>query len=421
MCRQSFASRIVRSMVHVLLPLLLLSSAGWARDYYVSPSGTGYGNGSRKKPWDFARADKMAKAGDVIHVLPGTYTFYPSLELTAIGLPHARIRWVSEVKGAARIVSSGATDPWDKVVAITGDYVDLEDFDVTATNTTVLNWGITLAGSHQRAIGNTVHGIPATGPVGIGGAGIVSSLANWRNRVWGTDNQAIGNLVYNIGDYRNSRSNPRVHGIYWANRNGYVANNVVYQAMSWGIKFGHAADHGTIVNNLVFSNGYGGIVVGPSTGDNGGTKPDYMYVANNIVYHNGIGHDPKGFGIIEYADPTDLGPHCTYSNNLVYDNQPGNWKLGVTKGNGIDTITAPPKFVNWQADGSGDYRPAPDSPVLGRGIAPPRPDTGTDKDDVAPGARGHSHDIGPYEYREASTAENKEAAKKKMNQSPHQR
>jgi hypothetical protein len=410
----------VLTLKRIIVLLTLLIAATFvpfaeAKDYYVSASGNGYGKGSQKSPWDFARADKVAKAGDVIHVTPGTYTFHPTLKLTAVGLPNARVRFVSDTKGGAHIVSSGATDAWDSVVAITGDYVDFEGFDVSATNTTALNWGIFLAGKHQHAIGNTVHDIPAPGPVSVGGAGIASSLANSRNRVWGTDNQAISNTIYNIGNYRNPNHNPRVHGLYWSNRDGYVANNVIHHVMSWGIKFGHAADHGTIVNNLVFSNGYGGIVIGTSTEDNGGDRPDSMYVANNIVYHNGIGSGAQGFGIQEFTDQANLGPNCTYTNNLVNDNKPDNWNLKVTKGSGINTVSAAPKFRNWREDGTGDYRPAPGSPAIDGGIAVPAPGTAKPaKGKMAMSDRsgasrpkGKGYDIGPYEYQEEIAANQK--------------
>jgi hypothetical protein len=222
---------------------------------------------------------------------------------------------------------------------------------------------------------------------------------------YGTGNRVVGNTVYNISDWHNlpgapgatssTANNPRVHGIYFQNHNGYIANNIVFHAKSWGIKVGHAADHVTAINNTVFSNGYGGMLVGTSTADNGGTRPDYIYFGNNIVFNNGIGYDPQGYGIIEYDTSTDLGPNCRYINNLVYGNYPSNWNLKVTGGTGSGTISATPGFVNWQADGTGDYHLAAASPAVNNGTtnsAPPK--------DAEGRARpvGGNWDIGAYEY-----------------------
>lgn len=372
-----------------------------AYDRYVSTSGSDSNDGTYGRPWrTFAKANSMAKPGYVIHVAPGTYTFYPTLKLTASGTSSARITWVSDTKGAAKIVSNGSTNVWDTGVAISGNYVDFKGFDVRGTNTSTLDNGVDLQGNYIRAIGNTVHDIVAPGPQGVGGCGICSSRQVVNNTI-NTGNQAIGNLVYNIGNPSNPTANPRVHGIYWASRNGYIANNIVHHSMSWGIQLGHAADRGTVVNNTVFSNGYGGIVINVSTSDNLGIRPDNMYVANNIVYNNGIGSNAQGYGIEEYNTSSNLGPNNLYVNNLVYLNKPGNWNLMVTRGSGTGTISTAPGFVNWQSSGSGDYRLSSSSPAINRGSGTKAPTT-----DFAGGARPTSGnwDIGAYEYGSAAAS-----------------
>jgi hypothetical protein len=55
---------------------LLLSGSGWARDIYVSPSGTPAGKGTKDSPLDLASAVSAvspALPGDVIYLLEGTY------------------------------------------------------------------------------------------------------------------------------------------------------------------------------------------------------------------------------------------------------------------------------------------------------------------------------------------------------------
>lgn len=368
-----------------------------ANDRYVSPAGNDANDGTYGHPWKtITHANSMAQPGYTIHVAPGTYTLYPTLNLTTPGTPSARIIYISDTKWGAKLISSGSTGSpdWNAAVRVSGNYITVKGFEISSVNSSTLMAGMVMGGSYQFAEGNKVHDIPAPGPTGVGGAGIEVSLFNPRSMTFGTGNQVIGNLVYNIGGA--DPTGHRTHGIYFANRNGYIANNIVHHVYGgWGVKIGHAADHITAVNNTVFSNNYGGMVVGTSTTDNGGTRPDYIYLANNIVYNNGIGPNPAGYGILEYDTSADLGPNCQYVDNLVYGNTPSDWKLEVTGGTGIGTISAEPGFVNWQTDGSGDYHLAAGSPAVNNGNGTRAPNT-----DAEGRARpvGGNWDIGAYEY-----------------------
>lgn len=361
---------------------------------YVSPTGNDSNSGSQSAPLaTLTKAQTVAVAGTTIHVAPGTYTFSPTLTLSKSGTADKRIVWQSDVKHGAKIVSNGSTSDWDNAVNITASYIDFIDFDVYATNTTKLNVGILVAGSYNRIIGCKVHDIPAPGPEGVGGGGICLPTTSPIT----LNNQVLANHVYNIGDWQ--APNPRVHGIYGADHTAYIANNIVHHCRSWGIHFAHAADACKVVNNTVYSNGYGGICIAVSTAENGGVKPDNFFIANNIVYHNGIGTGAQGYGIEEYNTSANLGPNCKYYNNLVYDNLPSNWDLAVTGGSGTGTVSQAPGFVNWQADGTGNYHLDSGSPCIDTGQALNAPTS--DFDGVKRPV--NITDIGAYEYQGSTT------------------
>lgn len=328
-------------------------SAKAGRDYYIAPNGDDDGGGSSKKPWkSFERADRAVKPGDVVHVLPGTYSVV-SVQTKGSGTAEARITWISDVRWGAKIVSS-ESGKWSDAWHNEGSYVDIRGFDVTGAG----NNGIVNNGSHVRVVGNRVHDLPAPGPVGVGGSGIAH--ANPR----ASDNDTIANVVFNIGDFR--EPNPRVHGIYYSNRRGYVYNNLVYRNRSWGIHAGHNASELHICNNTVVGNGYGGIVLAPDFRDFGpGERASEQFVvANNIVYENGKSKGAQGYGISEYASEKSLSPRNFYLGNLVYRNGPSDWNLKITGGKGAQSLSADPRFVISADADAPDFRLRSDSPAL---------------------------------------------------------
>jgi hypothetical protein len=94
-------------------------------------------------------------------------------------------------------------------------------------------------------------------------------------------------------------------------------------------------------------------------GDAGATLAgsENNYVANNIVYDN------IAYGIVEHGK---IGGNNRYVNNLVHSNET-NWRV---KGAVSGTISADPLFVDYKANGSGDYRLQSKSPAVGRGADP---------------------------------------------------
>jgi len=256
--------------------------------------------------------------------------------------------------------------------------VDIVGFDITGDSM----GGIRLNGSNQRALNNLVHDLGFLFCDGNGGAGIES------NDYTASNNDIIGNVVHDIGTPGGCQM---VHGIYHSINGGYVQNNIVYRASSYGIHLWHAATNVVISNNTVFANGSassgGGILIGD--GDSpGDVVNDNTVVTNNIIYAN-----PKA-GLREfcYSGQTCIGNNNIYTNNLIYHNGTDvSLLFGHTASN---TISADPQFVKYQADGSGDYHLQSTSPAIDKGT-----NLGAPLNDFDGGARpvGATWDIGAYE------------------------
>ena len=356
------------------------------KDYYVSTTGSDSNDGSAAHPWrTIQHASSLVTAGYTVHVAPGTYHVagpgaYPAqityaISTSASGTASARIRFISDVKWGAKIVSGNSTYfAW----GIDGNYVDVVGFDITGDSMT----GLRLNGSNQRALNNLVHNLGYSFCDDNGGAGIVS------NNYSAGNNDMIGNIVHDIGT-RGGCS--RVQGLYYSNYGGHILNNIVYRISSYGIHLWHAANAVTISNNTVFANGSssmgGGIIVGD--GDSpGGVVNDHTVVTNNIIYAN------PGVGLQEhcYSGQTCVGNNNTYANNLIYQN---GTNLSLLFGHTASkTISADPQFVNYQADGGGDYHLKSTSPAIDKGtnVGAPLKDF-----DGGPRPVGANWDIGAYE------------------------
>jgi hypothetical protein len=340
---------------------------------YVAATGSDLNPGSPAEPFrTIQRAASLATPGTTVHVAPGSYP--ENVRTEVHGTADARIRYVSDPKWGARIIGSGTGGMWTNH----GNYTDIVGFDISGPG----RHGILNMGSYTLIQGNRVHDLAVSGGCnGRGGAGIVN--ANYS----GSDGDIIGNVVHDIGVPGKCNS---VHGIYSANLRGKILNNIVYRASSWGISLWHAANKVQIANNTVFQNGGGsiggGIFVG--TGDSGATIMTDTKVVNNIVYNN------PAKGIYQYCTglPNCLGSGNVVANNLVYGSKSA---IILQQGSATATITADPQFVNYQANGTGDYRLKRTSPAINKGTASSAPTT--DIDHTAR-HRGDRHDIGAYEH-----------------------
>jgi hypothetical protein len=311
----------------------------------------------------------LVKPGTAVHVLPGVYQETVITKIS--GTSTARIRYISETPGGAKIIGSGTESVWNHGAS----YSDIQGFDISGSP----RIGILNNGSDNAIISNHVHDIQVSGGcTGSGGAGIVN--ANYSAR----DNTVIGNVVHDIGVPGACNG---VQGIYHSHLGGKIYNNVVYRASAFGIHLWHAANQVTIMNNTVFANGTssmgGGILLG--NGDSpGGVVLEDALVANNIVYKN-----PRS-GIWEYcyAGQNCIGQNVKVTNNLVYANGSGDVSLKV--GSAINTISADPLFVN---DTGENLHLTSTSPAIGKGILTSAPAT-----DLDGRTRGTTIDLGAYEY-----------------------
>jgi parallel beta-helix repeat protein len=314
-------------------------------DLYVAPQGSDDNPGTIQKPLaTIQRAADLANPGTTVHVSPGTYV--QAVNITRSGLPNARIRFISDSRWTAKVTGNGTIN--DAFMVREADYVDIVGFEVI--NETGYQ-GIELYGSHDRALGNHVHNVWADGCKDWrGGAGINSSNPS------APGNEISGNVVHDIGDYAHGCAS--VHGIYIANAQNTVQNNIAYRNQGWGITSWHKATDNIITNNTVFNNDVGGI----NTGASDSATDDHTLVANNIVVFNGVNSSNLRYGI---GQEGSNGPHNRYLNNVVYGNRPADLKVGVGTLSG--TITANPAtiFINYTGDGSGDYRFRPGSLATG--------------------------------------------------------
>jgi hypothetical protein len=355
----------------------LLVSAGSEktapRDLYVSTTGSDSNPGTQSEPFlTITRAARSARADTTVHVAPGTYS--ENIKTRTHGSAAARIRYVSDIKWGARIIGSGTGAMWTN----TGNYVDIVGFDVSGSG----RLGILNQGSYTLVAGNHVHDLTISGGCsGSGGAGIVN--ANYS----ASDGDVIGNVVHDIGIPGRCSG---VQGIYSSNLRGRIHNNIVYRVSAWGIHLWHAANNVMIANNTVFANGAGGmgggIVIG--SGDRpGGVILNNTKVINNIVYRN----PAAGIKQYCYSGQNCIGANNLISHNLVYGNGS---VVSLRVGRDEETIAAEPEFVDYQADGSGNYRLKGSSPAINQGLTVSAP--AADIDNVAR-PRGGAPDIGAYE------------------------
>jgi len=341
---------------------------------YVATSGTDTNPGTQTRPLKtIGRADALARPGFVIHVAPGTYKVSaPSagdngIKTTKSGTADDRIKFVSDVKWGAKIVLvSGTGIAWNSM----GSYVDIEGFDVSGSG----RIGLAAGGANLTFRHNLVHDLTISGGCTGGGGAAILTYGPVGNVV------IDRNVVRNIG-YRMIGTCSQVQGIYISNANNIVTNNIVSGVAAVGIHQWHAATDSTIVNNTTFHNA-AGILLGQ--GDSGATATGSAnnYVANNIVYDN------KTYGIYEDGK---LGGNNRYVNNLVTRSNT-NWRV---KGQVSGTVFSKQPFVNYQANGSGNYRLLGKSPAIDGGTSVKAPSidfAGVSR------PRGAAVDIGAYEY-----------------------
>jgi len=259
-----------------------------------------------------------------------------------------------------------------------GNYVAIQGFDVTGPG---IN-GIYTQGNATKIIGNHVHNILTATCNSTGGSGI---------NLNGTNAQVIGNYVHNIGPYPAACG--YVQGMYFLQPGGFAFNNVSFANSGFGIQLWHGPSNIELVNNTLFSNASGGIVLGT---DDANVTVDYVTVSNNIIYKNG------GAGISEQgASARSTGKHNVYANNLVDQNASGDFSFqnGLTA---TSTVNASPQFINYTGNSAGSYGLLSTSPAIHAGTGSDAPSY-----DFNDATRSQGEiDIGAYQYASAGAAAN---------------
>ncbi len=362
-------------------------------NYFVSPSGSDSNPCTQTSPCatpDYVVNNKAA-AGDTVQVAAGVYNNGGSqINLTNSGSAGHYITVTCATRGACTLENSISGN--NTVVEIDGSYVVLDGFVITSANTSVpnLNLGIYITGNHVNITRSIVHGIqPDCSSAGGGGINVATG--------GGSGDVFDSNLIYDIG-WANSTCHDsgavQVHGINFepnAAASVTITNNIVYHsAGGWGIQIQGAASGSTqsvVSNNLLFTNGDGGIVLVQS----GGTL-DFFNVTNNTILDNGVFSSRCGIKELSVT-----GTHNVYQNNDANGNAGGDYCF--TTGSPSAGISVDPSlgttFVNWRADGSGDYHQKAGSPTINNGTS----STGAPTTDLDgnPRPQGAAYDIGAYE------------------------
>jgi hypothetical protein len=297
-------------------------------------------------------AAERAQPGDTVLVRTGTYE--GDVHTRASGTESGRIAFVAESPDTRILGAGGAAGAWEN----DGDYVDIMGFDISGPNED----GLFNRGSQVRLLKNRVHGVP--------GNCIYVQNSDYSL----TDVDVLGNVTFDCGEDKLD------HGIYVTHQRGLVANNISYASTGYGIQCWHACNNIAIANNLVFDNQEGGIVIG---GEDEDVSNGYSLVANNIAVDNGRE------GIRESGESGDSN---RFVNNLLWGNDRD--AIQINGGEEEGTIVADPQFVNFQMDGSGDYRLEPSSPAVDSGVWDMGPRLAFDR---APRPQSSGIDVGPYE------------------------
>jgi len=355
-----------QSVLPVAVSLLASASVPLsAGTLYLSTAGNDSSPCTSSRPCaTIQHASTLAQPGDTVLVAAGTYS--GSFKTRASGTASGYITYkavsadFSQPVNCAQVAANHESltscaqilPDTESTWVSSGDYVIIQGFDVTGPPGCCNAIGA--SGAADQIIGNHVHNAQnSNGCPAMGGAGIAVNGPNMR---------VIGNYVHNNGPY--PAHCDYIQGIYVSlstkEASGVIVeNNISFDNSGWGIQLWHNATNETLVNNTLFNNLSGGIVVGASS-----ATDDSTIVSNNISFNNCIG----------IAEEGKTGTRNTYTDNLVYQN-PGpslgcrksHDNISLQNGNtATGTVSADPQFIHFTGDSTGDYHLRPNSPATSK-------------------------------------------------------
>jgi hypothetical protein len=410
--------------------------------WYASPGGSDANNGrSPSTPVTLPGVLAKPVAGDVVCILPGTYTLPQSLFLTRSGTPGAPI--VYKGFGGQAILRRDPSGVSTQMIQVTASYVDIRgltfDGSLIAGNAIVCR-----SAHHIQAVGNIVEDMGSGGIVALGcdylnidhnliwrvgylqgfSSGISINSTVWSDRAPGFHSYVTNNIVSGTEDASSHHSDG--NGIIMDLGDGVppvlIANNLVYMNFGRCIHSFHQWNL-WVVNNTCYANG----LREPTYGTGFGTGEINMfaslggsYVINNVVqawpYSN--------------AYRSESGSVLTFSHDVAFGGKDLRVPASVTNDPNQMRIVDPrflaPVAVDPAAQGQWRNAPAPwalttqfypsaSSPLIDKGIDPRTIASSVDPSLVAgmnavfgtdlggnPRASGAGWDIGAYEFNPAS-------------------
>jgi hypothetical protein len=355
-------------------------------NYYVNPStGSDANAGTQTAPWRTINyADAHIRAGDTVHLMPGTYT--GCVITSTNGTAAAPITYISDTTRGAKLDGQGqCSSIWEE----RGDYVRVYGIDMTGNMVSSASSvssgggvGFIVEGGYSEIAYSTFHDFQAYFVAAVDLAGDYYGKTN---------ESAHHNTFYNL------HGSSGGYGIYLATPNSEATNNLIYNTDSIGIHAWHGSTGGKILNNTITNLGGTGIYAGE--GDSGGRLNTTFTIENNIVTNSyrGLVITGSSPGSIDVVD-------TVIKNNLLYNNSVNNTEYSQGSVDTTDlasagfnisgTINADPKFVT---PGS-DFHLQSTSPAVNTGI-----NDGVTADlDGTPRPQGSAYDIGAYEYGTAA-------------------
>lgn len=354
---RTITATLAGTSFHAIGVIRLKPATVAAATYYVSTTGNdSTGNGlTEGTAWlTLNKAATSSLPGDTIIALPGTYP--GTLTITKGGVAGAPLVIKSKYKWGARIIppaTSGSNDG----IWIDAPYVDFDGFEVDGTlHQAGTRWvnGINARQKSVRVLNCWVHHIYSDNTLALdsnGGSGITLNgfVAGYQ------DAEAINCLVHHCGFVGNNF----VHGIYLQQIGGKVKNCIVHNVGRYGIIGYHDLDNNEIVHNTVFACDTGiGVVAGGYYNKTGGVA--------NVKVHNNIAYSNTLQGIYASTDGQTFGAGNTYTNNCANAN---GTNVSLSAGTETGTVTTSPLFVNYQSNGTGNYRLQSGSPCVNGGTS----------------------------------------------------